>query len=90
MTIEIFEAYWQNVSPDLPFPGTKAGNDVTYAGWEKDPFKGIVEVRYRGMRNVGNAKHGIVRTILDDGDASFISEATYYEDEEHGLAFYWN
>ena len=37
------------------------------------------------MRKVGGAKHGIVRTIYNWG----IREATFYEDEPHGLSFTW-
>ena len=33
MTIEIFKAFWQKVSPDLSFPGMQAGDDASYAEW---------------------------------------------------------
>ena len=40
------------------------------------------------MRKPGDGqKHGIVRTISNDGD--WISEETYCEDKRHGLYFVW-
>ena len=33
MTIEMFKAYWQKVSPDLEFPWTQAGDEAPYAEW---------------------------------------------------------
>ena len=33
MTIEMFTAFWQKVSPDLEFPGMQAGGEATYAEW---------------------------------------------------------
>ena len=81
MTIEIFKAFWQKVSPDLEFPGMQAGDDASYVEWEKYGNK------YYGMRKPGDAKHGIVRII--DSKNGWIREATYCDDKEHGLSFYW-
>ena len=80
MTIKIFKAFWQKVSPDLEFPWTQAGDQASYTEWE-DSDGG----KCYGTRKLG-LKHGIVRTIWGD---DCISEATYYEDEEHGLSFTW-
>ena len=81
MTIEIFKAFWQRVSPDLEFPLTQAGVDASPAEWTKGIYK------FQGTRKSDNAKHGIVRTFSDDGS---ISEQTYCEDKPHGLSFVWN
>ena len=81
MTIEIFKAFWQKVSPDLEFPGMQAGEDASYREWTEDNHK------FYGMRKPGGGqKHGIVRTIDIDDD---INEATYCEDKKHGLCFDW-
>ena len=64
----------------MPFPGTKAGDEASYATWEdSDGWK------YFGMRELG-LKHGIVRTISNDG---WIKEETWYENKNHGLSFVW-
>ena len=39
MTIEIFKAYWQKISPQLRFPGTKASEYSTYTEWAEDDWK---------------------------------------------------
>ena len=84
MTFEIFFAFWQKVGPDLEFPGTQAGDDASYVEWT-DEYNGC---KFQGMRKPdGGQKHGIVRTISNDGD--FIEEATYYQDKLHGLCFAW-
>ena len=81
MIIEIFKAFWQKVSPDLEFPLTQAGDAASYAEWEDSYCK------YQGTRKPdGGQKHGIVRTIFNDGS---IAEATYCEDMPHGLSFTW-
>ena len=87
MTIEMFKAYWQSVSPDLEFPLTQAGDEASCAEWEgKDRFGN--NCKFQGMRKAGgDRKHGIVRAISNDG--RFIQEATYYENEMHGLSFVW-
>ena len=85
MTIEMFKAYWQKVSPDLlslSFPGTKAGDEASYTEWSDEGGN-----KCYGMREPDGAKHGIVRTIYVDGD--WIREATYCEDKPHGLSFVW-
>ena len=80
MTFEIFLAFWQKVSAHLEFPGTQAGEDASYSEWTEGNHK------FYGMRKVGGGqKHGIVRTIRDGS----ITEATYYEDKQHGLIFVW-
>ena len=85
MSIEIFKACWQEVSPHLDFPGTKAGEDATCTEWEgKDKFGDVY--KYEGMRNAAGLKNGIVRMVSNDG---WIQEATYCEDKEHGLSFTW-
>ena len=85
VTIEIFKAYWQNVSPHLLFPGTKAGDDATYYEWEEKKYGDTW--KHYGTRNVYFAKHGIVRII---SKYYWINEATYFEDKPHGLWFAWN
>ena len=83
MTIEIFKAFWQRVSPDLEFPLTQAGDEASHAAWTDEYGN-----EFQGMRKPGgDQKHGIVRTIDSDGD--FIQEATYCNDEMHGLCFRW-
>ena len=82
MTIEMFKAFWQRVSPDLEFPGTQAGDEGSHAEWTNEYGEKCYGTRKLG----GGQKHGIVRTIWDD---NFINEATFYEDEMHGLSFYW-
>ena len=81
MTIEMFKAFWQRVGPHLPFPGTQAGDDASYAEWtDWDGNK------YQGTRKPGDGqKHGIVRSIY----LGRIREATYYQDKLHGLSFEW-
>ena len=68
MSVDIFFAFWQKVTPELEFPGTQAGDEVSYAEWTKGRYK------YQGTRNAGGQKHGIVRTI-EPGD--WIEEVTY-------------
>ena len=80
MTIEMFKAFWQRVGPHLPFPGTQAGDDASYAEWTEGSWK------YQGTRNAAGQKHGVVRTIPNGG---FIIESTYTEDKLHGLCFTW-
>ena len=81
MTIQIFLSFWQKVGLDLEFPEMQAGDAASYTEWkDKSGYK------CQGMRKPGGGqKHGIVRTIGDD----FIREETYYQDELHGLTFYW-
>ena len=79
MTVEIFKAYWQKVSPHLHFPGTKAGNDATCTEWARGDFK------FFGMRNAAGLKSGIVRTVSKYS----IEEGTFFEDKLHGLSFVW-
>ena len=43
-------------------------------------------MKYYGTRKPGGAKHGVVRTIVS---GNWIQEATWYEDKQHGLSFYW-
>ena len=80
MTIEIFKAFWQKVSPHLEFPLTQAGDEASHVEWEDNGDM------YQGMRKLGGARHGIVRTINPGGS---IREATYCNDEMHGLSFFW-
>ena len=82
MTIEIFKAFWQKVSPHLEFPLTQAGDEASPAAWTDE-----YGIKYQGMRNAGGAKQGVVRAI--DSDGYFIEEATYCNDEMHGLCFIW-
>ena len=82
MTIEMFKAFWQRVSPDLEFPGTQAGEEASHAEWTNEYGEKCYGTRKLG----GGQKHGIVRTIRPDG---WIKEATFYEDEQHGLTFAW-
>ena len=77
MTIQIFKAYWQNFGPDLSI---EAGDEASYNEWTDEYGKNY------GMREPGGAQHGIVRTIDSDGN---IIEGTYFEDEPHGLSFFW-
>ena len=91
MIFEIFLTYWKNASPeDLYFPGLQAGEDASYAEWTEE--KNGRTYRHQGMRKPlgfffgGGEKHGIVRTIYSSGN---ISEATFFEDEPHGLSFTW-
>ena len=59
MTIEIFKAFWQRVSPDLEFPLTQAGDEASHAAWTDEYGS-----ECQGMRKPGDGqKHGIVRTI---------------------------
>ena len=81
MTVERFTAFWRKVSPDLSFPGTKAGEEPTYNEWADGNGN-----KFQGMREPGGAKHGIVRTIYPNG---CIEEATYCNDEMHGMSFFW-
>ena len=81
MTIEIFKAFWQKVSPDLEFPGMQAGEEASYVEWQDSDGD-----KFQGMRKAGAAKHGIVRSISKYGS---IREATWYEDKLHGLSFWW-
>ena len=62
MAVRIFNAFWQNVSPKLAFPGSQAGDDASYAEWAEGSWK------HYGMRKAGGAKHGIVRSIYYDGN----------------------
>ena len=78
LTVDIFFAFWQKVSPDLAFPVKQAGDEASYNKWTEGSMK------YYGTRKLGQ-KHGIVRTIAAD----FITEATWYENKRHGLAFTW-
>ena len=80
MTIEIFKAFWQRVSPDLEFPWTQAGDDASHVEWGNDYYK------FQGTRMPGGAKQGIVRAIKP---GSWIREETYFEDKLHGLSFAW-
>ena len=82
MTVGIFNAFWQKVSPDLSFPGTKAGDDASPVEWGNDYCK------YQGMRNADGQKMSIVRPVVN-GNYSFINEATFHEDKLHGLCFTW-
>ena len=87
MTIEMFKAFWQRVSPDLEFPGTQAGEEASHAEWEGKDSDGD-DCKFQGMRKPdGGQKHGIVRTI--DSDYGWIYEETYCDDKEHGLSFSW-
>ena len=81
MTVERFTAFWRKVSPDLSFPGTKAGEEPTYNEWADGNGN-----KFQGMREPGGAKHGIVRTIDSVCD---INEATFYEGKKHGLCLTW-
>ena len=83
LTFKIFLSFWQKVSPDLEFPGTQAGDEGSHAEWTNEYGEKCYGTRKLG----GGQKHGIVRTIANDG--SFIIEATYYDDKLHGLSFYW-
>ena len=83
MTVEMFKAYWQNVSPDLPFPGSQAGDAASYTEWT-DKYGS----KCQGMRNAAGQKHGIVRIICKYG--STIEEVTWYENKRHGLYFRWS
>ena len=57
----------------------QAGDDASWNEWTN---------KIGGMRKPGGGqKHGIVRTIDSDGD--FIEEATFNDDEPHGLSFTW-
>ena len=78
MTIEIFKEFWQKVSPESL--AIEAGDKASYNEWEDEDGN-----KNQGMRKADTARHGIVRTIGDD----FIREATYYDDEMHGLCFAW-
>ena len=86
MTVEMFKAFWQNVSPELSFPGTKAGDDVSYGFWEDDDMMGS-RWMYQGTRKA--VRHGIVRQMVSS-TCAWITEATYYDNKEHGLSFSWN
>ena len=87
MTIEIFKAFWQKVSPRLSFPGMQAGDDASFNEWEGKGSFGE-DCKFQGMRKLGGGqKHGIARAISNDG--RFIEEATYCDDKVHGLSFTW-
>ena len=81
LTVEIFNAFWKKVSPDLPMPGPKAGDEASYCEWTDTDG-----VKYQGMRNAAGLKSGIVREVSEYGR---IVEATYFEDKSHGLTFKW-
>ena len=83
LTFDIFKAFWQEVSPHLHFPGTKAGDDVTCTEWTE----GIRT--YQGMRKADGAKHGVIRSVYNNSYNGNIREATYFEDKRHGLTFTW-
>ena len=85
LTFDVFKAFWQEVSPDLHFPGTIAGDDATYSEWEGEEYG--VACKFQGMRNAAGKKSGIVRSVSEYGT---IQELTYFEDKLHGLAFGWN
>ena len=55
LTIGTFKKSWLKMTSNLQFPGTEAGNEVTYGEWEEDDKK------FQGMRKNGIVKHGIVR-----------------------------
>ena len=82
LTFDIFKAFWQDVSPDLHFPGTIVGDDATYTEWKKGSYT------YQGMRKAGGAKHGVIREVRSRLINS-IYETTYFEDKKHGLSFGW-
>ena len=88
MTVGKFIAFWQQVSPHSSFPGTEAGDDVSYHEWEdKNGVKCYGSMKFEAA--VFNfLKHGIVRTI-SKGPFGSITEATYFADKKHGLSFEW-
>ena len=55
LTVEIFNAYWQKVTPDLPMPGSMAGDEVSCVEWKESGNT------YQGMRRADGAKHGVIR-----------------------------
>ena len=68
----------------MELPWTQAGDDASPTEWT-GKMNGN-ERKFQGMRKPdGGQKHGIVRTFGDD----CIGEATFYEDEPHGLSFIW-
>ena len=79
MTIEMFKAFWQKVSPHLTI---EAGDEASYIEW-MDKYSN----KHQGARMPGGARHGIVRTI--NSKYGWIEEETYYEDKKHGLSFTW-
>ena len=81
LTIEIFKAFWQKVSPDSLSLTIEAGDEASYNEWEDEDGN-----KNQGMRKPDNARHGIVRTIRP---GRWISEETYCNDERHGLSFFW-
>ena len=84
LTVGIFFAFWQKVSPDLAFPVKQAGDDASYTEWTEGRKKCY------GMRKVGGAKYGIFRTIWSNGTIHEATYSPYYENKLHGLSFTWN
>ena len=82
LTFDIFKAFWQEGSPHLPMPGSEAGDEASYLEWEGKADWGN-DCKYFGMRNAAGQKSGIVRMVSRMG----IEEATFFEDELHGLYF---
>ena len=80
ITIEIFKAFWQKVSPDLTI---EAGEEASYNEWQDEYGD-----KHQGTRKADAARHGVVRSIIPD-KYGFIQEATFYENKQHGLSFTW-
>ena len=78
-TIDHHKKGWAKMTPDVPFPGTEAGDQVSYAEWEEDGYK------WQGMRKAGGVKHGLVRQIRPD----YVEDATWNNNEQNGLSLYW-
>ena len=53
--IEHYKKGWAKMTPDVPFPGTEAGDEVSYTEWEEGGSK------WQGMKKANGVKHGIVR-----------------------------
>ena len=79
--IDLFKRVWTGTTPDVPFPGTQDGEEVTYQEWEESGNK------CQGMRKADKSKHGIVRKIIRE----CIYEETFNNNKKHGLSLeVWN
>ena len=67
------------MTPDVPFPGTEAGDEVSYAEWEEGGLK------WQGMKKANGVKHGIVRKIY----SNFVEDATWNNNKMNGLSLLW-
>ena len=68
------------MTPDVPFPGTEAGDEVSYTEWEEGGSK------WQGMKKANGEKHGIVRKI----GSHYVEDATWNNNEMNGLSLYWS